>query len=204
MKSYSQNKEDLIILNHLKGFIGTVVEFGANNGTDLSNSRLLIEKGFSGLLIEPSSVFKELSDLYKDNRFVTCLNVAISDKCGKMEFLESGCHVKNGSDRALVSTLNVNETKRWPDVEFKHKTVNVLDIKTLRHAYAFNWDVISIDVEGLDWVLLQQIDLNDVKCRVLCVEWNSVRTLHTKFTAYCAKFGMKEIHRNSENLIFSK
>lgn len=204
--SYSQNGEDLIILEYCQnnGIDGTVVEFGANNGTTLSNSKLLIEAGFKALLIEPSNQFSSLKELHKDNNFVTCLNVAVSDKCGKMTFYESGSHVPGGADEALVSTLDVNELSRWPGVTFKKREVNVLDIKSIRDAYNFSWDVISIDIEGLDWIVLQQIDLNEVGCRVLCIEWNSKTVIGNMFKNYCAKYGMKEIHRNAENLIFAK
>lgn len=208
--SYSQNGEDLIILEYwdhhctLLSDNPTVVEFGANNGTDLSNSKLLIEQGFSAILIEPSAVFKQLKELHKNNENVFCENVAVGAKNGTIDFYESGAHVPGGSDKALVSTADVRELKRWPDVKFEKKIVQVVDVKTLRHKYPGDWDVISIDVEGLDWVVLQQIDLNEVGCKLLCIEWNSVPTLAKQFTDYCAKFGMKEITRNAENLIFAK
>lgn len=207
--SYSQNGEDLIILEYWDNHLSltsnspTVIDFGANNGTDFSNSRLLIENGFSGLLIEPSNQFQKLKELHQNNHHVTCLNVAVSDKCGKMDFYESGSHVPGGTDEALVSTLDVNELSRWPGVTFKKREVNVLDIKSIRLGYNFNWDVISIDIEGMDWIVLQQIDLNEVGCRILCIEWNSKSVIGNMFKNYCAKYGMKEIHRNAENLLFS-
>lgn len=206
MKSFSQNGEDLIILEYCKkhDITGKVVEFGANNGSDLSNSKLLIENGFSALLIEPSNQFQKLKKLHAKNPNVYCLNIAASNKCGTMDFYESGSHVPGGKDEALVSTLDINELKRWPNVTFNKREVNVLDIASLRTAYPGNWDVISIDIEGQDWKVLQQIDLKAVGCKVLCIEWNSIPVTGRMFANYCAKYGMKEIHRNSENLIFSK
>lgn len=208
MKSYAQNGEDLIILDYwnkhfkLDGYTPTVVSFGENNGTDLSNAKLLIENGFKALLIEPSGQFETLQNLHKDNHFVTCLNVAVSDKDGVMDFYESGAHVKNGTDKALVSTLNIDELKRWPGVKFEKKSVSVLGVNHLRNSYDFNWDIISLDCEGHDWTILSQINPVLVGCKILVVEWNSISSLATQFTNYCAKFGMKEIHRNGENLIF--
>lgn len=202
-KSYSQNFEDLIILEHLNGFVGTVVEFGANNGTDLSNSLLLIEKGFSAILIEPSIQFETLQEVHKYNLNVKCYNVAIGKQIGKVVFYESGCHIPGGYDYGLVSTLDKNELKRWPNVHFVEKKVTMIDIPTLRKDNSGNWDVISIDVEGHEMEILTQINLTEVGCKVICLEWNSKPAIARQFTAYCGKFGMKEIHRNSENLIFS-
>lgn len=210
INSYSQNGEDKIMFEYFEqNFVllyddPTVIEFGANNGLDLSNSKLLVEKGFSAILIEPSGVFALLKHLHKDNPDVSCENVAVGVKNGTIDFYESGAHVPNGTDHALVSTTDQRELKRWPNVKFEKKTVQVVDVKTLRHKYTGNWDVISIDVEGLDWIVLQQINLNEVGCKILCIEWNSIPSLAKQFTNYCAKFGMKEIHRNAENLIFAK
>lgn len=210
MKSYAQNSEDKIMFDYLEksrvllSNEPTVVEFGSNDGQTMSNSKLFIDNGFRGLLIEPSNQFQKLKELHKDNPNVTCLNVAISDKCGKMDFYESGAHVPGGSDEALVSTLDINELKRWPNVTFKKREVNVLDVASLRVAYPHDWDVISIDCESMDWVILQQIDLKAVGCKLLCIEWNSIQVTGRMFTNYCAKYGMKEIHRNAENILYAR
>lgn len=64
-------------------------------------------------------------------------------------------------------------------------------------------DFITIDIEGMDWELLQAIDLTAVGCKCLCIEWNSRHDLERLFTQYCNKHNMIEIHRNAENLIFA-
>lgn len=206
MESYSQNKEDLKVLRYFKGRKGTLLEVGANDGTTLSNSKLMIESGWLAYLVEPSSVFKSLESLHKSNNKVVCLNYGVGEKEETVKFYESKNHVKNGTDLALVSSVNFKETKRWRDngVEFTETEVKLLPFKKL-------WDnegqptlnFISIDCEGLDWQILKQIDLKEVGCEVLCIEWNGNKTLEQKFADYCANFGLKEIHRNAENLIFA-
>lgn len=207
MKSYSQNLEDLIILNHLKSIgitDGIVLECGSNDGLTLSNSRLLIEHGFSACLIEPSSVFKQLNEIYLTNMNVQCLNVAIGDKAGKMKFWESENHVPNGTDKALVSTLDFEETKRWPNVKFNEIEVDVITFSDLMAKFENpKFDVISLDCENYDKIILEQIDLTAIGCKVLVIEWNSIPELAKTFTDYVAKFGMREIHRNLENQIFA-
>ncbi|RQO66232.1 hypothetical protein DBR43_28815 [Pedobacter sp. KBW06] len=47
-----------------------------------------------------------------------------------------------------------------------------------------------------------EIDLNEVGCDCLCIEHNDNAALSRRFGLYCEKFGMKEIHRNPENVIF--
>lgn len=205
--SYSQNGEDLIIFKYLNenGILGTLLELGANDGTTLSNSKLLIDNGWSAYLVEPSSVFNTLKELHKNNPGVVCINKAISGSDGHFTFLESGAHVKNGVDRALVSTMVDSEAERWKGVDFKQTTVESWTFRTLLSKTVHKeFDFISIDIEGMDWIVLQQIDLNEVGCQVLCIEHNSSMSLARQFTEYCNKFGLKEIHRNLENIIFAR
>lgn len=208
MKKYqSQNNETQIVIDYFKGEKGTVLEIGANDGKTLSNSYDLINMGWNAVLVEPSNVYEELYSLYDDNHHVACCRVAIGSKSGKMTLHESGSHVPNGNDKALVSTLVKEETKRWKDVKFKKVEVDVLTFEDLLHTLNIKekakFDYISIDVEGFEMEILPQIDLKRVGCKILCIEWNGNKTLRKEFTDYCAKYGMKEIHKNAENLIFA-
>lgn len=207
MTTYSQNGEDLKVLQYFANTKGTVLEIGANDGQLLSNSRLLIENGWNAHLIEPSSTFAELSELYAGNENVKCYNYGIGENTCKSEFYESGNHYLNGNDKALVSSCICSETYRW-----RHRgvafTKTEIQLKTLADFYEEagmpNLDFISIDVEGLDWEVLKQIDLDKVGCKCLCIEYNGKMHLEVLFTNYCNQYGMQLIHKNGENLIFSK
>lgn len=201
MHSYSQNREDLFVLDYFKGFKGTLLEIGANDGRTLSNSLLLIENGWKAHLVEPSSVYNDICALHGDNPRVTVYNFGIGAYDEVLELHESGCHVPNGADKALVSTFNTSEMSRWPGVEFKSKPVQLVSWET----FAGNrqtFDFISIDAEGYDWEILQQIDLTLTSC--LIIEWNSIEALKVTFIDYCASYGLKLAHVNAENLIFTR
>lgn len=203
MKSYSQNGEDLIILDYFKGFKGTLLSIGENDGTTFSNSRLLIESGWKAHLFEPGNIFKTLKVLHKDNTNVSCFNFGIGNVTQELIFWESGAHVPNGEDSGLVSTANYYEMQKWASrgVIFTEMKIAVVAFKewyTFMHNPVY--DFISIDAEGMDWMILQEIDL--INTQVLCIEWNSDSDLFVNFTAYCSQFGLKLAHKNSENLIF--
>lgn len=205
MKSYSQNSEDLFIANYFGDQIGTLLSIGENNGLDLSNARLLIEKGWSAHPVEPSSVFYQLKRLYLQNDKVQCYNVAVGKEQGIVDFYESGCHVPNGTDKALVSTLDFNEMQRWPNVEFNKIKVNVVPFNFLWEMTDFaKFDFISIDAEGFDWEILQQINLFAVECKCLIIEWNGNQELKENYKTYCRSFGMIAVVENAENLVFIK
>lgn len=206
-KSYSQNKEDLIILDYFKGEKGTLLSVGENDGKTFSNAKLLIDNGWYAYLIEPSSVFEELESLHNGNDNVKCFNFGLGDKSGVVEFYESDNHVPNGDDKALVSSINYQDTVRWrkSGVNFTKK---IIEIKTFDDFHESvgrpELDYISIDCEGFDFQILKQIHLSVVRCKTLIIEWNGNKELKTKFTDYCNKSGLKQIHQNAENLIFAK
>lgn len=203
--TYSQNKEDLFVLNYFGDYKGNLIEIGANDGVTLSNSRLLIENYWKAVLVEPGDEYKKLFDLYgTENKYVCIEPYGIGDKFEEVNFWQSDSHVPNGTDTGLVSTTNFEETKRWPDVNFTEKEISLIPFSRLeRHLkYLKTFDFISIDAEGSEWKILQQIDLKSVGCKCLCIEWNSHPDLLEKFSNYCANFGLNLKHKNAENLIF--
>lgn len=201
-KSYSQNAEDIFVLDYFKGFKGTLLEIGANDGKTLSNSLLLIENGWKAHLVEPGSVCSELNKLHQDNHNVSIHNFAIGAEYNRVKFMESGAHEPGGSDVGLVSTLDENEKRRWAEVDFTETIVNVNPFEVLEKYAPF--DFISIDAEGYDWIILQQINLADMGCKALCIEWNSLEALQVRYMDYCALHGLKLAQKNAENLIFVK
>jgi FkbM family methyltransferase len=206
---YSQNHEDQIISDYFpKNFLGTLVEIGANDGKTLSNSLMLIEQGWQAHLFEPSQeAFKALQILHLQNFKVFCYDYGISTKNGKAEFYHSGS-LLTPQDVSLVSTIHENETSRWQNtVSFETREIELRTwdswLKTMPNP-ELTIDFISIDAEGEDWNILQQIDLRKHRTKVLCVEWNSVPANDVLFTQYANSHNLFEIHRNAENIIFAE
>lgn len=207
MKTYSQNAEDLFVANYFGDYKGTLLEIGANNGSELSNSLLLIEKDWCAHLVEPASVFHDLHLLHSYNAKVICHNLAIADVHGLVTLYESGAHVPGGSDRALVSSLKKAETERWSlaGVKFEAVEVNTLPFDAFWELTGFaQFDFISIDAEGYDKMILKQMDLGLLGCKCLVIEHNGDEGLKTDFCAYCEPFGLKPALVNRENIIFVK
>jgi FkbM family methyltransferase len=204
MKYYGQNLEDKIVFDYFNGYKGTVLEIGANNGIDFSNSFALIQAGWYGILFEPGHIYDELHKLYKGNERVHTHRLGIAEKTGFVKFWQSGSHVKNGMDLGLVSTMQELETFRWKKngVKFTEIEIETVPFSWVAEKYPV-FDFISIDVEGFEWQILRQIDLKSVGCKCLCIEYNSDRHAEKLFKEYVSRFGMKEIARNAENLIYA-
>lgn len=209
---YSQNDEQDVILNFFGNTIGNVLSLGENDGLTLSNSRALIEKNWYADLVEPSpTAYRKLYSLYKTNELVKTHNIAIGDKDGMADFYDSGTLLKTG-DVALVSTLERNELIRWKGtVQFDKIQVQVKTLETFFYDCGYlsttpyelkkGWDFISIDCEGLDFSILSQMVKYDFcGARLLCVEFNGKgEYLYTGLMK-----GWKLIHKNAENLIYSR
>lgn len=202
--TYAQNKEDQFILDYFGDFKGTLLEIGANDGITFSNSKLLIDNGWKGDLIEPGyEACKKLTFMYLGSDNVNIWDYGVGEKNEWVDLYESENHVPNGKDVGLVSTINFEETKRWPGVKFnKNKIMLQTFEKHCSNSKRSKFDFISIDAEGMEWTILQQIDLEAVGCKALCVEYNGDRSLLKLFTGYCK--GYKLGLMNAENLLFIK
>lgn len=208
MKDYSQSGEQKIILDYFGDFRGTVLDIGANDGITLSNSRALVELGWSAVLVEPAAeayrklVLNNANAVFSDR--VTCVNAAIAEKDGPLDFYSSGTHLKKG-DTDLLSTARVEELERWrkSGEVFTKTTVRGITFATLLQETGLKRaDFISIDCEGVDLIVLRQIDLTALGTRMVCVEVN--RNDQRPFDEYCARHGMRLLHRNYENAIYCR
>jgi FkbM family methyltransferase len=193
---YSQNNEQSVILDYFGDFKGSFLDLGANDGETLSNTRAL--EGWNGICVEPSmNAFKKLSELYKNSR-VQCINVAVGEKTGTVNFWDMGNHLGKG-DTSLLSTAVESELERWEHTEFEKTQVQMLSVEDLfKRVGSIKFDFISIDCEGLDLAILKQIPKEHVK--MICVEYNGKdeQLFINEMT------GFKLIHKNAENLIFAK
>jgi len=200
---YSQNNEEQIILDYFKGQTGTFLDCGSNDGITFSNTYALSKLGWCGVLIEPSPrAFAKLKQCYEDTKGCFYLyNYAIGTTNGKVTLFESGELVHTG-DVGLVSTLIEKETDRFKrTVKYEPITVDCYRWKTAMNRWKMKkFDFISIDIEGLELEVLEQIDLTDTK--LICVETNGDLTKKAKLNSMLLDF--KVIYTSPENLIYAR
>ena len=100
-----------------------------------------------------------------------------------------------------------HETTRWREagigyVEYKVDCFTWDSFVDKFHLKNRNFDIISIDIEGMDYDVLIQMNLEALGCKVLCIEFNGLEM--DKYVNYVSKFNMHLVHKNPENLIFIK
>lgn len=204
--NYSQNLEQAAITKYFGDFTGNFLDLGANDGKTLSNTRALAEKGWCGVLVEPSpKAYPKLKALYEEDKkgcFYT-YNCAIGNSNGKATLHDSGELLKKG-DSALVSTLVEEEKKRFSNVlSYEEVEVKVYRWKTFVNRLSMKtFDFVSIDCEGLDMDILKQMDINAMGVKCLCIEWNGRPELKQELSEYMKDF--KIIYTSGENLIFAR
>lgn len=207
-KSYSQNGEDLILMEYFKNEDPkklSILDIGANDGTTFSNSLLAVERGWNAALVEPApSALEILHKVHQSHARAYVFPVAIGRMDETLTFYESGEMLKKG-DTALVSSLKYDEINKWKQsgVKYNNILVKCVTFETFyRDCPLKRFDAISIDCEGEDLNVLKQLDINSLGCRFLIIEWNGRDK--NLFEIYCQYFGMRLIHENPENLIFVK
>jgi len=209
MRYYSQNNEEQLILDQF-GLVNNnfvVLDIGANDGKTFSNSRRVIEMGWEGHLIEPSPrAFDKLQTLYQHSSNVHLYNIGLLHKDTKAYLFESDTH-DNGDDVALVSSYSTTEIEKWKKKNVKYEKVEttILSFQSfidITHCQKF--DLISLDIEGYEYVVLQQINLAQYDVKMLIIEWNGNQEIRNKIDAYCKKFNMVLVAENAENLIYKR
>lgn len=190
--SYSQHGEDEIIakLFEYECVIGgDLIEVGAYEPTELSNSRLLIERGWDATLIEfsPTPV-KDLVQAYADNPRVRVLQTALTAGPRHVEEFQV-------TDDGLSSNdpLHAEKWKDFPCGYYGKIWVPTLSVQALMDQFYPDKPLhfVSIDTEGTSVPLaIEFMRLNDDwKPAVLCVEHDDQDALEETDIA--------AIHRNA-------
>ena len=197
METYSQSNEQQVILNYFKDKKGWFLDIGAYDGITYSNTHALALNGWRGICIEPTNnAFRKLRKLYKGNYKIHCYNFAIES--------HNGVGLIYSNDDGLA-TLVEDELKRWKNTNYKFKQETCFT-KTFHKFYLENkhkYKFINIDAEGMDYDILKMMDLKELGCEMLCIEWNLKQELKEKYIDYVKQFNMKLIHTTPENLIFA-
>jgi FkbM family methyltransferase len=169
VRSYSQIGEDTVV-HYIFARLGivhpTYIDIGANDPMRFNNTALLYEESSRGINIEPDpAVFKELAHTRKHD---VNLNIGISDKDGEAEF-----YLFNDDK---FSTFSKGEAERLvkdsPSLSFTILKVPTRTVDSVINEYSNGVfpDFLSLDVEGLDRMVLESIDYVKSAPKVICVE----------------------------------
>lgn len=157
--SYSQHGEDNLTELLLPDGVKSFIDIGANDGVLFSNTYKFAKNGAQGLCVEPSpSAFRKLKLNQLLNKGVSCINAAISNKSGKVLLQEDG----------YESTLSRVINKRTK-TSIKIPCYTMLDILSKFPNFR-KVDMVSIDVEGHEYEVLDGMPITDFYSKLLIIE----------------------------------
>jgi FkbM family methyltransferase len=168
-KSYSQCGEDLIIdfIFSQKGVTRpSYIDIGAHHPYYLSNTALFSEKGSKGINIEPDPYL--FSQFIKARPHDINLNVGAGQQDGYQDFYIMSTPTMNTFSKTVADELV--ETAGFSIKEVRPTQLLCLNT-ILNKYYASKFpDLFSLDVEGLDEMIIQSIDFRKSYPKVICVE----------------------------------
>ncbi|MDA9281291.1 FkbM family methyltransferase [Pseudomonadales bacterium] len=168
-RSYSQFGEDLqiqMLLRSMKIEPISYLDIGANHPYALSNTYLLYEDGARGVCIEPDkSVYQTLKSKRPND---ICLNVGIGvGTAREADFYLMSTDVLNTFSREEAERISETGTYHIKQVV----SVPILPINEILASHFPNEpDFVSLDVEGLDFDILQSWDFSKYRPAVFCIE----------------------------------
>lgn len=169
IKSDSQCGKDLIVryvFDFLKIPSPTYLDIGAHHPQFLSNTFLFYQQGARGINVESDPILFQAFP--KQRNRDTNLNVGISNHEGELPFYVMSVPTLNTFSetdaQAAAAQGKVKIEKIFP---VKVRPINVVLQEHLRNAPL---DFLSIDVEGLDFTILSDLDFGRWRPKVICAE----------------------------------
>lgn len=155
--AHSQGGEEDAIRRAVLGELGSideggyVLDIGAFDGETLSNSRALLERGWKGLLVEPSPfAFQKLLALYEGAKDVNLINAAIG--------LEAA-HLVPFNEGGLYGSTDPKARGRWESIQKFSRPywVPTVTVEQIVNQFPGAPDVISIDTEGTSFEIFKRL-----------------------------------------------
>jgi FkbM family methyltransferase len=166
--SYAQCGEDLIMqyLFTVLGISNVVyLDVGAHHPTYLSNTYLFYRSGGHGVCVEPNpSLFLRLGAERPHDIHLACGVGVVSEQA---DFFVMSNDTLNTFSKAEVERYQSQGKQRLEKIiRTEVKTVNEI----IEHNFEKCPNLISLDIEGMDYLILQNFDFKKYRPEVFCVE----------------------------------
>lgn len=193
--SYSQNSEEQYILEACAAIEnGRALDIGAWDPLIFSNSRALIERGWSAVLVEPSP--RPLEGLLREYGAKT--NIRIVSACVGLE--DALAEMQISAD--AVSTVSEEVAGRWSKAGAYYGRMFVPQITLPRIFNQFGgFDFVNIDAEGGSAALFIELMNTEMLPQCVCVEHDS---RYVEVGQAAARRGYTQTYVSQENCVFRR
>ena len=190
----SQNDEEEVLKKYFHTtHNGRLLDIGAFDGINLSNSYALVESGWSGVLVEASPTnFTSLVRNYPFMDSIIPVCVAVGNATGLVTFHDSG---------EMVSSTDIEHVKKWSGSEWIKYHIMMVSAENFNELFPDDFEFINVDVEGYSTELFLELLPLYPSAKCWCVEHDGKIDL---IRTAASMVGLKEISSNGENIIIAR
>jgi FkbM family methyltransferase len=175
--SFAQQGEDLVMAQMMET-LGikqpTYLDVGAHDPIANNNTYMFYALGGHGVLVEPNPVLADKLRKVRPKDVVLEVGVGVTEQTDADYFVIAGDGQLNTFSKKQAETLAKIYKNRNTTAVLKRSLVKINDI--IEKNFKASPDILSIDVEGLDYEILKSIDWKRWRPRVICVETAEVET----------------------------
>ena len=166
--SYSQSGEDLIMY-HVFMVLGhkriSYLDLGANHPTRFSNTYLFYRSGGFGVCVEPDPTLQPLFKKWRSKDTLLTCGVGL-EECEADFYIMSTNTLNTFSKEEAERYQGYGRQRIEKVIKVPLKPVN----RILEHSFDACPNLISLDIEGLDFQILRSMDLDNWRPEVFCIE----------------------------------
>lgn len=203
--TYTSGREDKICMSifkdiyHMKSDQIKYFDIGANNYMRGNNSYLFYRKNASGVLVEADTI---LCAKLKKRKNDIIINAAITDAETDQKLKFYVCSL------ATRSTLDKNRAEKLKAEGLKITKILSVPCKTIAgicEETGIIPDFFSIDIEGMDFAVLQTIDYNAIPIKVIVAESDEIQNEDGQtMDEFMAEKGYAVFRKTDANTIYTR
>ncbi len=202
-RSFAQSGEDIIADVELgKKKDGFYVEVGAYHPKLFSNTYLFYKRGWNGVCIEPRpGAEREFEKIRPKDKFVS---LGVGTKKDVLEYYEFDDGAANTFSK-IQAQKNVKKAKRKLKRKINIAVMPLRDILASCEVKENEIDLLSVDVEGMDWEVLASNDWEKYRPRVIVcedLEFDFRKIGSSKITKYLLDLGYLLVGKTPYSLVF--
>lgn len=166
--SYSQSGEDVIIdyIFSLRRISKpTYLDLGANHPFNFNNTFLFYNRGSRGVNIDANP--KSIKQFEYHRPFDVNINVGVGNRKDELDF-----YVFDYDPLSTFSVFEAEKLQKSGSKLIEKLKIEIKDVNTIISEYCKGIypDLVSIDIEGLDEIIIKALYFDNSKPKVLCVE----------------------------------
>lgn len=170
--SFSQQGEDIVLYHALRDVLkverATYMDVGAAHPTKSNNTYLLYWAGDRGVLVEPNPMFAGLLRSRRPRDTVVQAGIGVTDLAEADYYEIKGNPMLNTFSSETVERLQKGQADSVVERVVKMPLININ--RAIAEHLGKAPDLLSTDVEGLDYAILRALDLTKFRPGVICAE----------------------------------